>query len=173
MIKNGAKWSDFPQIKGGELLTLMGTAKDGGLKDPKPKKMKVYKKFDRDTWTTYFPTDNEDKEKLNELVQTLPKNICPSDFYRIVWLDKQIFEKHNMPALKAFSELGFSGFEPLEDINHFKELICSNYTKDNVILICSGEMITNENIIKYVNDSNQVQFKVRNIVIYDANVNFH
>ena len=109
MIKNGAKWSDFPQIKGGELLTLMGTAKDDGLKDPKPKKMKVYKKFDRDTWTTYLPTDTDDKEKLNELVQTLPKNICPNDFYRIVWLDNQIFEKHNMPTLKAFSELGFCG----------------------------------------------------------------
>ena len=54
MIKNGAKWSDFPNVKEGELLTLMGTAKDGGIKDPKPKKMKPYHKFDRETWPTYI-----------------------------------------------------------------------------------------------------------------------
>jgi len=156
MIKSGAKWSDFPQIKGGELLTLMGTAKDGGLKDPKPKKMKVYKRFDRDTWTTYIPADDEDKEKYNGLMKTLPKNVCPNDYYRIVWLDKQVFDKQNMPTLKAFQDLGFTGFEPLEDVNHFKEFLGSNYTKDNIFLICSGSMVTNENIIKYVNDQNQI-----------------
>ena len=32
--------------------------------------------------------ENEDKEKLNSLMKTLPKNICPNDFYRIIWLDK-------------------------------------------------------------------------------------
>jgi ubiquitin carboxyl-terminal hydrolase 14 len=47
MIKNGAKWSDYPQVKANDLLILMGTAKDGDLKDPKPKKMKIYNRFDR------------------------------------------------------------------------------------------------------------------------------
>ena len=43
-----------------------------------------------------------------------------------------------MPTLAAFKDLEFVGFEPLEDVNHFKELLASNFTKDNVFFICSG-----------------------------------
>jgi hypothetical protein len=138
MIKNGANWSDFPKVKDGELLTLMGTAHDKGLKDPKPKKMKIYKKFDRETWSTYVPTDDDDLDKYDNLIKKLPKNIFPHDFFRIVWLDKHIFIKHNMPTLAALKDLNFCGFEPLEDVNHFKDLLSSNYTKDNIFFICSG-----------------------------------
>ena len=77
--------------------------------------------------------------------------------------------------LNLFKDLGYTGIEPQDDVKLFKEFLNSDLTKDNVLVICSGQMANDEQIIKYIIDFNKSQSvpKVRNVIVFCGNMNYH
>ena len=68
----------------------------------------------------------------------------PFEYYRILWLDKKIFNSENSVNLKALLNLGFKGFEPIDDVNQFKQILNGDYSHDNIFVVCSGSMAYDE-----------------------------
>ena len=62
------------------------------------------------------------------------------EYYKIVWVDANIFNKENIIYLKVFADLGYHGFKAIDSAEGLESFLQLNHTKDNVLVISSGSM---------------------------------
>ena len=62
------------------------------------------------------------------------------EYYKIVWVDAQIFNSENVIYLKVFADLGYNGFKAIDTVEGLLAFLKLNHTKDNVLIISSGSM---------------------------------
>ena len=95
----------------------------------------------------------------------------PYTYYKIIWLDLNVFEDENIKNLKILKDKGFTGLQPVKSINEFFNYLDNNLTKDNIIIITSGSMAEEEDggpgILKQIQSLSKQQLqKIKNVIIF-------
>ena len=96
--------------------------------------------YDESNWADFSPNDDIILEmEIDELAQGTQEAI-PYTYYKIIWLDSNVFEDENIKNLYILKDKGFTGLYPIKTINEFFNYLDKNLTKVNLILITSGSM---------------------------------
>lgn len=117
----------------------------------------------------FEPKTEQDRKTHENLV----KHAYPAiqyEYYKYIWLDSNIFGQELSCSLKALHDLGYLGFNPMDDPEYFKQYLAGPYVHDNVIVVMSGSMskrvLDDKNMIEWIQEFNKEQKKVVGIIIY-------
>ena len=112
--------------------------------------------------------DKKQTKLFAEVMRDCHKPIADT-FFKIVWVDQHVFSYENLVYFKAFKTLGYQGFRGFEKLDSFAEFLREDYVKDNVFVISSGAFA--KDVIAIT--KNQVQQKVKKIIVFCFNIEYH